>query len=200
MTSTIKTAACLAICLALAACVSTEPRQPVIDNVTAANYKEKRVRDIAVLPTEGLEIGAPSGIRLPTPELRHLAYRYLIRFRNYAAPKLEWVDEQIANGASGAKAFNTDATLTISIDQWDASSLAGQGVVYAGATFRLVGVDGGELWHFRSTDQRIAVRPPHGGDNTLANLRDAAKGLVEQALDLMPPTPRISVDEIENPK
>jgi hypothetical protein len=181
--------------LACMGCQTAEPRLPNVDMQTVPDYATRRVRDIAVLPVGGVEVTDPGGLVLPSSEIRHFMYQYLIRNRNYATPKLSWVDERLAAGEASARALNTDAILTLEIEQWDASQLGGSGVVYAGGSFKLEDAAGRELWHYRSRDQRITVPAPYGGDNTLANLRWGARSLVEAALDTLPPAPRLAPSE-----
>ena len=185
------------VALLLGACESTEPRQPSVEQELAPEFRQQRVRDVAIIPPTGMQFIAPSGIELPTPEARYMMYIYMIRDRNYASPKPEWVDEKIASGAQTATQFDSDGVLTLDLEQWDASMLGGNGSVYAGGTFKLIDRSGQVLWRYRCTDMRIVVPPPFGTENTLQNLRYAARRFVERCLDNLPASPRLSVDELK---
>lgn len=183
--------------ISAAACGTGAARQPFEDPVTRSDFRQRRVKDVAILSPEGLEVTSPTGIKLPEGELRHTMYEYMLREKKYAVPTNVWVDEQIAAGGASTQSLKTDAMLRLTIEQWDASELGTQGAIFAGVSVALEDGQSPPLWSYRCRDLRVDVTPPYGANNTLPNLREAAGRLVEMCLEKLPQSPRLTVDEAE---
>lgn len=172
----------LASFVLLASCQSTVVRHTDEDYRATQDFSSLNVTDIVVLPIDlGPAVNGETVVerQVPTRKMRKMIRGYLIEKKNYAAPRESWIDEQIA--ANGD--LDSDALLSVSILQWDTSSLEKRGVIYATATFELKSPEGDSLlWHYKCRDYQLVVDAPHGGQSISGNNVAAARLLAETAL------------------
>ncbi len=175
----------LTLVTVLGACQSAPLRNPREDYSAAEDYKNRGVADVVVLPIQAStprRSGESDREQLPAAEMRQMVRTYLIQQKDYAAPKSAWIDGR----RERSEGFDTDAVMSVTVDQWDTSSLERRGVIYVSALFELKTEAGEELWRYRCDDMQVAVAGPFGAERTAENVREGARILTETALSRMP--------------
>ncbi|MCB9833178.1 MAG: hypothetical protein H6807_11955 [Planctomycetes bacterium] len=182
----IKSIAPLALVLTLlVACQSAPLREPREDFSAAEDFKSRGVTDIVVLPIDASAPARPGeseNERLPAVAMRQMLRDYLIQQKHYAAPTATWVDGRKDRG----EAWDTDALLGVSVDQWDTSALEQRGVVYVSALFELKSPGGESLWRYRCNDMQLSIAGARGAERSAEDVHEAARLLTETALSRLP--------------
>lgn len=169
----------------LGGCETVSPRTPTVSNVTAPDYHKVPVTDIAVLSVE-VAIGDQSDAWfVPAVALRRKLLQQIVGRKNYATPRAEWVDEQIAKTPGGLADLNTDAILSVVIDQWDESRIKKTGSIYMGGTFKLVGAGNRTLWEYTCHDVRYSSESSMTPRSEEIRPRAAAR-FIEQVMGTLP--------------
>lgn len=165
-------------------CQSLPDRRPLEESLTDPAFHEANVADVVVLPVRAGTVVADD--RFPAYEMREMLRGYLIQEKDYAVPRAEWVDVEIAEGQGGE--LLTDALLEVSVDQWDSTVMATRGVIYASASFELRhGKDGRSLWTYRCEDLQIPVEEQIGlHRDPDSPMTVAARKLTATALSRLP--------------
>ena len=169
----------------LSSCESTAVRTPSVTKKTSVDYHKVPVRDIAVLPIEVALPNASDSWHVPAAALRRGILKAVVGLKDYATPRTEWVDQQLEKTPGSAVDLNTDAILSVVIDQWDESRIRTNGAIYVGARFELRDPNNRVLWEYSCHDVRLV-----SGANKAVRVEqiraDAATGLIQRVVGTLP--------------
>ena len=171
----------LLVVAAVSGCRSAELREPVEKHRAAADFTDRGVKEIAVLPIDTSTLPEERIGLIPVLEMRLRGRRFLIGRKNYACSREDWVDGRIASGASSAGDLDAEGLLSVRLTQWEGNRLASQGVVYIGAEITLEDRAGDVIWSYVARDLRIAIPPSHGREPAVMRAA-AAREFIERAL------------------
>lgn len=164
-------------------CSTLVKRDPLERHVTASDFRSDVASNIAVLPVEGDAVG---GEMFPASGLREAVRLDLIREKNYSIPKSMWVDDQIRNAGSTAGASSMDATMKITVDQWDTTAFKARGVVYVGGVFILADAKDRELWRFECRDLMLSASNRDARTDWATQFAWAARALSRRVVATLP--------------
>lgn len=171
--------------LALTGCETTTVRTPTVSNKTAVDYHKSPVRDIAVLPIKVAVTNADDSWLVPAVAIRRSLLKAVVGQKNYVSPRTEWVDQQLEKTPGSAADLNTDAILSVVIDQWDESRIRKNGAIYVGARFQLRDLSQRIIWEYSCHDVRLT-----SGSRVIQRVEevrlDAAAGFIRQVVGTMP--------------
>jgi hypothetical protein len=136
--------------LALAACADVpKPKGSAVRSSDPACIAEVSPLEIAVAPVVNA-----AGRDVPQQDLRVAFHRALVE-RRYSPLALEYVDRKVVDAAYTPGAAEESATMTITIEKWDASLWATHGAVTAKMSVQIVDPKGGAVLWSGTTDRRF---------------------------------------------
>lgn len=171
------------VALAFTAC-TTVPKAPgsATRSTPSETILARSPIEVAVAPVVNA-----SGAQLPASELREAFQKELVE-RRYTPLALEYVDRKVVDASYTPGASEESATLTITIEKWDASLWTTHSAITARITASLIDARGsGSVLWTATADQRfdfIAVREHLSTEG--ARIRFACDGIAAEVLARLP--------------
>lgn len=185
----IRCTALLAVLALFVACSTPPERKPVDETTTSPGFTGAGLVDIAVVRP-----ACPAGAdELLGPDMRAAARKALINEKSYAVPVDSFVDGVIAQKGvapvQAAEALGSDGVLSITLEQWDATTFLGSGRVTASAVATLHDRKGSELWRHTLRDRTVLYGGSVNGSNYREAIVSVTRSFAAEVLATLPRKP-----------